>query len=373
MEIAVVLVVGLTLAYANGSNDNIKGVATLLGSQTVDYRRALIWATVTTALGSLGAIFLAGTLLKAFTGKGIVSSSLVAKRSFPMAVGLAAGLTVLLATWLGFPISTTHALIGALVGAGLASGAAIDSARLLFKFFVPLLVSPLLAIALAVVAYRLFHALRRRWGVEQETLVYVEREVVAVVDGNPGQEAVLREVVLPTVASGPVVPETSVRYRGHVLGISARKLLDVLHFVSSGLVSFARGLNDTPKIAALLVVGGGLSGHVSLLAVGLAIALGGWLSAQRVAQTMAHEVTEMNPGQGFTANLVTSGIVIVASRLGMPVSTTHVSVGALFGIGATTRQAHWGVIGQILLAWVITLPVAGVLGALLLLGFSRLA
>ena len=103
---------------------------------------------------------------------------------------------------------------------------------------------------------------------------------------------------------------------------------------------------------------------VALIAVGAMIATGGLVSARRVARTMSHEVTEMNPGQGFTANAITSLLVIGASALGLPVSTTHVSCGALFGIGTVTRQAHWATIRHILLAWVVTLPIAATLGAL---------
>ena len=116
--LALIAFVGLLLAYANGANDNFKGVATLFGSGTADYRRALIWATITTALGSVTALVLARGLLQSFTGKGLVSPATVGDPSFPAAVALAAGLTVLLATRLGFPVSTTHALIGAMVGAG---------------------------------------------------------------------------------------------------------------------------------------------------------------------------------------------------------------------------------------------------------------
>ena len=85
--------------------------------------------------------------------------------------------------------------------------------------------------------------------------------------------------------------------------------------------------------------------------------------AKRVAETMSHGITDLSPGQGLTANLVTAALVIGASRLGMPVSTTHVSCGALFGIGASSGRAHWRTIAQIGLAWLITLPVAAALGA----------
>ncbi len=116
--LAFAALVGLLLAYANGANDNFKGVATLFGSGTTEYRRALVWATLTTALGSVTALMLARGLLQAFTGKGLVPPEVVGDPIFPVAVALAAGLTVLLATRLGFPISTTHVSCGSLFGIG---------------------------------------------------------------------------------------------------------------------------------------------------------------------------------------------------------------------------------------------------------------
>ena len=117
MILVAAVVSGLMLAYANGANDNFKGVATLYGSGTTNYRRALVWATVTTALGSVAALVLARELLRSFTGKGLVSPEVVDSPLFHASVAVSAASTVLLATRLGFPISTTHALIGALVGA----------------------------------------------------------------------------------------------------------------------------------------------------------------------------------------------------------------------------------------------------------------
>ena len=104
----VVLLVGALLAFANGANDNFKGVATLLGSGTTSHKRALVWATVTTALGSLTALVLARGLLAAFAGKGLVPPAVVADPVFPAAVAFAAGLTVLLASRLGFPMMATR-------------------------------------------------------------------------------------------------------------------------------------------------------------------------------------------------------------------------------------------------------------------------
>ena len=146
------------------------------------------------------------------------------------------------------------------------------------------------------------------------------------------------------------------RYGGRLLGLRASGVLNGLHYLSAGVVGFARGLNDTPKIAALLLLVPHLAGLGSTALVGLVIAAGGLLNARRVAETMSQKITPLNHGQGLTANLLTGVIVIGASRLGLPVSTTHVSCGALFGIGAVTRQAEWGTITRILPAWVTTLP-----------------
>jgi PiT family inorganic phosphate transporter len=158
------------------------------------------------------------------------------------------------------------------------------------------------------------------------------------------------------------------RYQGRMLGLQAGPLLDGLHYLSGGAVGFARGLNDTPKIVALLLAGDALSpGAITpifgLSMVACVMAIGGVVNARKVAETMSRKITRMNPGQGFTANLVTSLLVCLASRFGLPVSTTHVSVGSLFGIGIVNGTARIGVILTILLAWVTTLPTGAALAA----------
>lgn len=361
MTIVIIVLAVLSLSYANGANDNFKGVATLFGSGTTDYRRALGWATVTTLLGSLTAVFLAETLLKSFTGKGLVDAELAATVQYGAAVALGAGLTVLLATWIGMPVSTTHSLVGTLVGAGWAAGSAINFTKLGSGFFLPLLISPVLALVVAVSLYPILTRVRRRWGVESETCLCVGTKTVEVVPASCQSVALQRAEEL-TVEIGDVVSCRS-RYQGQMLGIDAATVLDRLHFLSAGIVSFARGLNDTPKIAALLLLAPAIGGFGSTALVGVAIAIGGIVSARRVAETMSQKITTMNHGQGFTANLITSAIVIGASRFGLPVSTTHVSCGSLFGIGTVTRQADWSVIGMILAAWMITVPTGAACGA----------
>jgi inorganic phosphate transporter, PiT family len=352
------------VAYANGANDNFKGVASLFGSRACNYRAAISWATVTTFAGSIAALFVSQALLRRFSGHGLVPDALAASPRFVLAVALGAGATVILAALLGFPISTTHGLMGALVGAGLvAAGNRVNSAVLGQAFVVPLLASPLLAMMLGAGLYLAFRFARLRLGVSKEMCVCagVERQVVPL----PQPSGVFAAQALP--AFSVAVDEPSVctqRYTGAVLGINAGRLLDALHFLSAGAVCFARALNDTPKMVALLLVAGALDIRWGFVAVAAAIAVGGLLNAKRVAETMSHKITGMNPGQGFAANLSTALLVTTASFNGLPVSTTHVSVGSLLGMGIVTHQAKWKPIFGIVASWVITLPCGALLAAL---------
>ncbi|MDQ3814978.1 MAG: anion permease [Armatimonadota bacterium] len=353
------------LAYSNGANDNFKGVASLFGSKTTNYRTAIGWATISTFAGSVAAIFLAQSLLQKFSGKGLVPDALAGSESFLLAVALGAGATVLLATLTGFPISTTHALTGAMLGSGwVAVGAKVNLAVLGTAFFLPLLLSPLLAVALGALLYLALRWVRLRLGITKEWCLCVGEEQRVVPMPQPSS-------VLALQAAAPVVSacmdeqsHCAQRYAGRFWGIGCQPAMDAAHFLSAGVVSFARGLNDTPKIAALLLRLPALGAQWSLGAVAIAIALGGLLSARRVAETMSHKITAMNHGQGLSANLATGLLVTMASLFGLPVSTTHVSVGALFGIGLTTRQADLRVVRNILLSWLVTLPCAAIMGGL---------
>lgn len=362
----------LFLAFSNGANDNFKGVATLLGSKTSSYKLALGWATITTFTGSVVAIFLAEKLLSSFTGKGLIPNEVISLSSFPVAVALAAAITVFTAAKFGFPISTTHALIGSLVGVGLvASSGGVNFSKLIGTFFMPLIISPLVAIIFAMSFYPLFKLIRIRMNIKRESCLCVGSQLISVVPlGMPvgSGRGVLNYTFdnLPemSIATNVVCEE---RYHGNFFGVNAKTTLDSLHFLSSGAVSFARGLNDTPKIAAILLIGGTMDPFISITLIGIFVMVGGLLYSKKVANTMSFEITSMNAGQGFTANFVTSIIVIFASKFGMPVSTTHVSCGALFGIGAVTKKARWQGIFKIFLSWVIALPVAILLGSIIFL------
>jgi PiT family inorganic phosphate transporter len=158
--------------------------------------------------------------------------------------------------------------------------------------------------------------------------------------------------------------ECRTRYAGRVLGVEVGAVLDAVHYLSAGAVCFARALNDTPKLVALLIAAEAIAPTAGLGAVALAMAVGGVIGSRRVAETMGKKITRMTPGQGLTANLVTALMVLGASRLGLPVSTTHVSVGALFGIGTVNGTARAKAVLSILVAWVTTLPLGAAVSAL---------
>ena len=302
-----ILMWAVVVAYANGANANFKGVASLYGSGTCGYGAAVRWAAVATAAGSLAAAWMGGAMVKAFSGRGLVPDAMVAEPSFLLAVAVGAGGGGVLATRLGFPVSTTHLLFGALMGSGWVAGS-VNGGMVWESFLRPLLVSPVLAVVVGVVV----HVVMRR---------------VSRAGGG--------------------------RTRG----------LDAGHWLSAGAVCFARGLNDTPKMAALMAGSGWLGGSWAMVvvAVAMAMACGGVVGARRVAETLAHGITGMDPREGFAANLATALLVTTASVHGLPVSTTHVSVGAMLGIGMVTRQARWKTVRPVLLAWVVTLPCAAVL------------
>jgi len=361
--ISLLLLAALALAFANGANDNFKATATLYGSGNLPYREARRLATVAQVAGSLASVVLAESLLRAFGGKGLVPDAVVGDPAFLVSVGMGAAVTVLVASRVGLPISTTHALIGALTGAGFAlAPGQLSWSALSGSYFLPLLVSPLLALGLASVVYPLAHRARRVLGIEADTCLCLGERRDPVHQMSNGSWVVERTGLELTLDQ---IENCRELYSGEAMGVSIQAIVDRLHQASAFSLGFARGLNDTPKVMALLVTAGwsGFDPRFSLGIIAGAMALGGYLGARRVAETLAHGITTLSHGQGLLANSIASGLVITASLIGTPVSTTHVSTGALFGIGFWNEATDWSTVRGIVWAWIGTLPAAAAMAA----------
>lgn len=354
--------IGLTLAlaFANGTNDVSKGVATLVGSGVTRYRAAIAWGALWTAAGALAAAYGSQGLVAAFSGKGILVQPTHDPR-FLIAVGIGAVLWIALASVTGMPVSTTHALTGALFGAGVyAAGiSGLRWAALGGTFALPLLASPLMALVLTFGAYK---GLKKALSTCQGYCVcaQVRPTIKLSLTSAPGAAAVAVAQAQPQLVMDRV--EECGPSAGVVSGV---RLIDGLHWLTSGLTSFARGLNDTPKILALgaaAAAAGGLGGTRLYVLVAAAIALGSYVGGLRVTETLAEKVTRIEPEDGFAANLVTSLLVAFASKLALPVSTTHVSTGAITGAGLSQGGAtlRWKTLRDMALAWVVTLPVSAI-------------
>ena len=340
----------LFLAFSNGANDNFKGFATVWGSASLSYRTALILANAATLAGGIVSIILADGLIKQFSGRGLVEEAVAASGSFALAVAGGSGITVALATRLGFPISTTHAIMGGLIGSALSSGQTIAFDHLGTAFILPLLSSPIIAAILGYAAYR------------SSPIINAQNDCICIVEATPSVSgAALAKVVTAPIgivgsaADCPAHGETIARF-------SASALLDKVHVGSAITICFARAVNDTPKLAALMLGAGALSAWNSAFAVTAFMVAGGFLLSRRVAETMSLKLSDISPVQGTAANLVTSAVVLTASAYSLPVSTTHVSVGSIIGSGKAADTLDLSTVRNVLLSWVVTLPVA-IIGA----------
>jgi PiT family inorganic phosphate transporter len=367
LSLTLIIATALLVAYANGANDNFKGVATLYGSDVISYQGAIRLATVATFAGSLASIVLAAGLVEVFSGKGVVPDDIAASSNFVTAVAAGAAGTVMLATALGFPISTTHSLTGAIVGAGtMAVGSEINLGVLASSFVLPLLAAPLLAIGLTIPLYGTLKWIKARLALAADACVCVG--AAQLVQAPVGPKGGIAGFAMVSSAEPAVfVSDTRdcvIRNHGQMFIAPLQRFIDAAHYASAAAVCFARSLNDTPKIVALLLVGQALDVRWSALAIATAMAVGGLLSARKVALTMSKKICRMDDGPALTANIVTAALVMVASPLGLPVSTTHVSVGAIAGAGIVNGSTDKAVVAQILLSWLVTLPVAAALGGL---------
>ncbi len=365
----------LLLAFANGTNDVSKAIATLVGSGVTNYRHAIAWGTAWTAVGAGLSAVLAREMVRTF-GTGLWQADARTLPELALAVLLGAIGWVLLASRAGLPVSTTHAITGAIVGAGLVAfgPSGLLWSRLTGKIVLPLLFSPVLAFAVSVVLHPLIRQLAARWEGTCLCMMTTYRALVTL-----DARGTTRTLFQATRLGEPVAAVPAHCDRAGLSGWTVGP--DTIHWLSSGLTAFARGANDAPKIVAILLLGGLVdyrieapAAHMALFAgVAAAMAAGSFLGGRRVTRVLAERVTRMDHTEGLSANLTTSSLVLSAAVLGLPVSTTHVSSSAIVGIGMLKGldAVRWATVRDMVLAWLVTLPAAAVVAAGSYLALSR--
>jgi PiT family inorganic phosphate transporter len=320
-DIVLVIVVGTALAFdfTNGFHDTANAIATSVSTRAMSPRFAVALSAVLNFLGAFISLEVAATIGQGIVEAGAVSTTVVF-------AGLVGAIAWNLATWwLGLPSSSSHALIGGVVGAAFAAqgAAAVKGDGMIEKVLVPGVVAPILAFGVAALA------------------IVVSYEVVG------------------RLRPGPVK-------RGYRLG----------QIASASLFSLAHGTNDAQKTMGIITLA--LISHGDLPSTGFdvplwvivssaaAIALGTYTGGWRIIRTMGSRIIKMDPAQGFAAQSSGAAVVLTASHLGFPLSTTHVISGAVMGAGAAKRLSavRWGLAGNIAVAWILTLPAAAVIGAL---------
>ena len=317
LTLLVVLGLAVFFDYVNGFHDTANAIATSVATRALRPAYAIAMATAFNFIGAF-----AGTAVAKTIGAGLVNDASTTQAIVAAAL-LGAIVWNLLTWWLGLPSSSSHALIGGLLGATIV-GAGFDQLNLLGirdKVLVPLVASPILgftfALVLMVGLYWLFRKATRR-------------------------------------------PLTRGFRRVQV--------------VSAGWMAFAHGSNDAQKtmgIITLSLVAAGVLPNadtvpwevivISATAISLGTAVGGW----RIMHTMGHRVVDLEPIHGFAAETTGASVIYGAALLGMPVSTTHVISSSIMGVGSSkgTRGVRWGVARSILIAWVLTIPAAMLVGA----------
>ncbi len=366
MTLWLVAAAAALVAFVNGANDVSKGIATLAGSGVTNYRRAIAWGAVWTGIGGLAGAALARALVKAF-GNGLLAAGTEPSFLAAIAVLAGAGAWVLIATRTGLPVSTTHAIVGSIAGVGaVAYGlAGMNWQTIAGKIVLPLLLTPVASMLAAAAVLRSVRFVAARRSIPECICAEIAPAPVLVGFGVPGSVGLTASLASQVNIAVGSLQQCAVHHPQ-----SARVTMNHLHWLTSGATSFARGLNDAPKIVALALAAAALTGTGELLQpsafalITAAMVAGSIIGGLRVTRLLAERVTPMDHREGFYANLVTSLLVGTGAVLGLPMSTTHVACGAIIGIGVANggTAVRRDTVRDMLLAWVVTLPAAALLG-----------
>ncbi|MCJ7711194.1 MAG: inorganic phosphate transporter [Chloroflexi bacterium] len=313
----IVVILAVVFDYINGFHDTANAIATSVATRALRPQYALLMAAAFNFIGAF-----AGTAVAKTIGSGLVDDQSTTQTI--VASALIGAITWNLITWWrGLPSSSSHALIGGLLGATIiaAGTEALNVEGIKNKVLIPLVTSPLLGFAIAFV---LMIALS--W--------------------------IFRSVARRPLATGFRRAQVfSAGYMAFAHGSNdAQKTMGIIT-----LALFSAGVIDTNDVPSWVIV-------VSATALSLGTAIGGW----RIMHTMGHRVVELEPIHGFAAETTAASVLVATAHFGMPVSTTHIISSSIMGVGASkgVRGVRWGVARSILMAWIITIPAAGIMGAL---------
>jgi PiT family inorganic phosphate transporter len=331
--LALTILLALVFDFLNGFHDSANAISTVVATRVLTPMQAVSMAAVGNLIGPL----FFSTAIAATIGKGIIDTTaiqaLLPQHTFIIMIlsALVGAIAWNLFTWyFGIPVSSSHALIGGLIGAAvIAVGAGVLVLDGIAKVLAFMVVSPLLgfitALLLALLVMRTF----RKSAPEKINWWF-------------------------------------------------RKL----QLFSAFFYSVTHGTNDAQKtmgiITILLVVGGFLSSFTVplwvILICHVSICLGTWFGGWRIVKTMAHRITKLRPYQGFCAETAGGVVLVGMADMGIPVSTTHAIAGSIMGVGATkgAKSVRWGLSRNIVIAWIITIPISALVGAISFLALSRL-
>ena len=318
LAIVVVITTAMGFNYTNGFHDAANAIATSVSTRALTPRVALVMAAVFNLLGS----FLGANVAKT-VGSGIIQLP-IGSGSLLVVFGALVGATVwnLLTWWLGLPSSSSHALIGGLVGAALASGTTVLWQGVLDKVVIPMVVSPLA--------------------------------------GFVGAYVVMLAILWV--------------FRRKPLALVSRGFRTAQSF-SAAAMAFGHGLQDAAKIMGVVVLALKVGGYQTsdriplwvFFVTAAVLAAGTYSGGWRVMRTLGRRIIQLDPPHGFAAESTAAAILYVAAlKFGAPISTTHTITASIMGTGATRRLSavRWGVAGNIIAAWVLTFPGAGIAAAI---------
>jgi phosphate/sulfate permease len=318
LALLVIVVVALAFDYTNGFHDAANAIAVAVSTKALTPRAALALAAVMNLVGAV-----ISTKVAATVGAGIIDPPTGSGGLQVVFAALIGAIAWNLITWyFGLPSSSSHALIGGLVGAALAASESVKWSGILDKVIVPMVLSPLIGFGLGYL-----FMLAILW--------------------------------------------TFSRANAH----RAHRGFRNAQIVSSATMAFGHGTQDAQKTMGIITLALVTSGHLSsfdvplwvILSSAAAISAGTYAGGFRIMRTLGRRIIQLTPANGFAAQTVASGVLIAtATVFAVPVSTTHVTTASIMGVGATRRLSavRWGVAGNIVVAWVVTLPAAGAVAAL---------